>query len=147
MPAAIAGPMQFAGIHYMEPAIGGKKKPKPLAGNVIFANESVRVVTRRGALTVSQMRYDQIKTATYSRSKHPRWKFGLGLAVAAGATLAVPAGATGLPVVFAKAKHHWLTLQGEDDYVVLRLSKKNHQYVLTAVEVALGDVDLERLAD
>lgn len=144
VPSAIAAPLRFAGVHYLEPAPGDKKKPIQRAGIVIFDGESVRVVARRGALTVSQLRYDSITAATYSRSKHPRWKAGTGVAVAAGAGLAPPVGIVALPVFFAKAKHHWLTLQAEGDFMALRLSKKNYDLVLTAVQAATG-VEVERL--
>lgn len=111
---------------------------------LVFDGEAVRVVARRGAFTVSQLPYDNITGATYSRSKHPRWKSGTGLAVAAGVGLAPPVGIVALPVFFAKAKHHWLTLRAEGDFMVLRLSKKNYDLVLTAVQAATG-VEVERL--
>ena len=144
VPSAIAAPLRFAGVHYLEPAPGDKKKPRQRAGIVIFDGESVRVVARHGALTISQLRYDKITAATYSRSKHPRWKAGTGVAVAAGAGLAPPVGIVALPVFLAKAKHHWLTLQAEGDFMSLRLSKKNYDLVLTAVQAATG-VEVERL--
>ena len=144
VPSAAAAPLRFAGVHYLEPATGDKKKPRQRAGSVIFDGESVRVVARHGALTVSELRYDDIKAATYSPSKHPRWKAGTGVAVAAGAGLAPPVGIIALPLFFMKAKHHWLTLQADGEFLALRLSKKNYDLVLTAAQVATG-VEVERL--
>ena len=145
-PSGMAASLRFAGVHYLEPAEGEKKKPKQLTCSVIFDRESVRVIAMHGARTVSDFRYDDVKTITYSRSKQPRWKAGAGLAVAAGVGLALPLGVLGLPVVFAKAKHHWLTLQGErsSNFLALRLSKKNYELVLTAAQAATG-VEVERL--
>lgn len=144
VPSAAAAPLRFAGVHYLELAPGDKKKPIQRAGSIIFDGDSVRVVARHGALTISKLRYDDIKSATYSRSKHPRWKAGTGVAVAAGAGLAPPVGVIALPLFFMKAKHHWLTLQAEGEFLSLRLSKKNYELVLTAAQAATG-VEVERL--
>lgn len=104
----------------------------------------MRVVARHGALTVSELRYENITAATYSWSKHPRWKAGTGLAVAAGAGLAPAVGIVALPLFFINAKHHWLTIEAEGDFMALRLCKKNYDLVLTAAQAATG-VEIERL--
>ena len=144
VPSAVAAPLQFAGVHYLEPASGDSKKPRQRAGSVIFDGESIRVVARHGAMTVSELRYDEIRSATYARSKHPRWKAGTGVAVAASAGLAPPVGIVALPLFLMKAKHHWLTLQADGEFLALRLSKKNYELVLVAAQAATG-VEVQRL--
>ena len=97
----------------MEPPAAGRKKPKQEAGTLILGEEALRFVARKGAFTVAGLRYDEIQAATYSRSKHPRWKAGDGLAMAVGMFA--------IPIFFMKAEHHWLTFQGDDECVAFRL--------------------------
>ena len=45
-----------------------------------------------------------------------------------------------------KGKKHWLTLQGEDNFMVLKLDKKNYQMVIPALESRAG-LEVERLEE
>ena len=48
--------------------------------------------------------------------------------------------------LFAKSKKHWLTIQTskKQDYLVLRLDKKNSRHVINALESS-ADVEVERI--
>ena len=85
-----------------------------------------------GAL-LKEIAYDDIEAAQYSYSKHPRWKEGVGFAVAVGVFAT--------PIFFMKGKKHWLTLQTADDFALLRLDKNNYQIVILALETK-GGVDV-----
>ena len=60
----------------------------------------------------------------------PRWKSGIGLAVAFGIFA--------LPVFFMKGKKHWLTIAAEGDFAVLRLDKNNYRIILPTFEARTG---------
>ena len=90
------------------------RRPLPHAGweeaqavegpRLVLSDTSVQVQAIRGSELFKELERGDIKAATYSKSKHPRWKSGVGFAVAIGIFA--------LPIFFMKAKHHWLTLQG-----------------------------------
>ena len=130
-----AGSYNFSGVHLLVQT--GEKKAKQVKARIALAENSVQIQDAVTGSVLEEMAYDNIKATTYSKSKHPRWKAGVGLALAAGVFA--------LPLFFMKAKHHWLTFQGDQDYVALRLSKKNFATILSAVEVKTG-VEIERLA-
>ncbi len=74
--------------------------------------------------------YESIKSAEYSNSKHPRWKAGIGAAIAVGVFA--------LPLFFMKGKKHWLTIKTGDDYAILRLDKDNYKIILPTFEARTG---------
>lgn len=132
---ALADNITFTGVHYLMP---DGKKPKQLKARLVLSDTSVQVQAIRGTELFKELERTDIKAATYSKSKHPRWKSGVGFAVAIGIFA--------LPIFFMKAKHHWLTLQGENDFAALRLSKKNYNIVIAAVE-SRTDVEVERITE
>jgi eukaryotic-like serine/threonine-protein kinase len=77
-----------------------------------------------------ELKYPDLRAATFSQSRHPRWKEG--------GALAIGAGVLALPVFFLKSTRHWLTIQTEDDFVVLRLDKNNYRLVIPALESRSG---------
>ncbi len=99
--------------------------------------DSLILESRKTGTVLKNFKYSDIKSAEYSYSKHPRWKAGVG--TAAGSLLAGPLFILALPVAiplaFSKSKKHWLTIKGEQDYVVLKLDKNNRKVILPAFEV------------
>jgi hypothetical protein len=94
--------------------------------------------------TYASIPYNAIKSVSYSRSEHPRWKSGAGVAVAAGIFA--------LPIFFMKGKKHWMTVLFEgvpdrpEGFVHLRLDKDNYRPILAAVEGQTG-VKVERIEE
>jgi hypothetical protein len=88
------------------------------------------VLAKKGGYEMKRLPYREVQSAEYSYSKHPRWKEGLGAAVAVGIFAA--------PVFFLKGKKHWLTVQTDDDYAVLRLDKKNYEVICLSFEAHSG---------
>jgi len=99
---------------------------------------------------LKKLKNDEVKSAEYSYSKHPRWKSGAGTTVAiSGAAaavspllmlgvipwMAIPAG---VAIGKSKSKRHWLTIKTGDDYAVLQLDKKIFRLVLPAIETRTG---------
>jgi hypothetical protein len=96
--------------------------------------EKLVVTSKKEGALLKEIPYEKIKAAQYSYSKHPRWKEGIGFAVAIGVFAA--------PIFFMKGKKHWLTLQTEDDYALLRLDKNNYQIIILALETE-GGIEVE----
>jgi hypothetical protein len=110
----------------------------PTAKMVIVAEEDRPTRTR-----YAEVPYSAIKTVSYSRSEHPRWKSGAGVAVAVGIFA--------LPIFFMKGKKHWLTITHEsadnpEGYLHLRLDKDNYQEIIAAMEAQTG-LRIERIEE
>ena len=134
-PLALAANQTFSGVHYL---VSAGKKPKQVKARLVLAGDSIQIQGARGATYLKEISYSSIKAATYSRSKHPRWKTGLA------STLVL--GVFAIPLFFMKGKKHWLTFQADGDYMALRLSKKNYAMIIAAVEGQTG-VRVERISE
>jgi hypothetical protein len=93
--------------------------------NVRFGADEVVIFSKEPGVTKT-LKYADIKSAEYTYSKKPRYKTGAILA----ATISVFL----LPIMFTKTKKHWLTLQTENDFAVLKLKKSSYRMVLPAFE-------------
>lgn len=102
-----------------------------------FEDDALVVRARSGAV-LKTFPYADIRSAEYSYAKSPRWKSGIGLAVAVGIFA--------LPVFFMKGKKHWLTIGAEKDFAVLRLDKRNYKLILPTFEARTG-TRVETVAD
>jgi serine/threonine-protein kinase len=90
-----------------------------------------------GVGVIKSLSYQSMSAATYSQSKHPRWKEGVGAAVAFGVFAT--------PIFFMKGTKHWLTVQSPEEFLVLRLDKNNYRLILPALETRSGKpVDISR---
>ena len=94
-----------------------------------FGDDALTVYGKGGAI-LKTFKYADIKGGEYSYSKSPRWKSGIGAAIAVGVFA--------IPVFFMKGKKHWLTIAAEKDFAVLRLDKKNYKLILPAFEARTG---------
>jgi hypothetical protein len=105
---------------------------KPTPTDVILRLEDDKMIIRSkaGGAELKSFPYASIKTAEYSYSKSPRWKSGIGAAVAVGIFA--------LPIFFMKGKKHWLTIAAEGDYALMQLDKGNYKIILPAFESRSG---------
>ena len=111
------------------------EKTKETDAILVLDRDRLVVRAKKGRSELKTLAYRDIRIAEYSYSKHPRWKEGLGTAIAVGIFAA--------PIFFLKGKKHWLTVQTDDDYAVLRLDKKNYELVCSSFTAASGiDVEL-----
>lgn len=102
---------------------------------VEFMQDSLTIAAKDGTLKKTFV-YEDIKRAEYSYTKNPRWKTGLGLSAAA---LAFPLlWIATIPIGFTKHRRHWLTIQTEEDYAVLKLSKSNRKLFMPTFETKTG---------
>ena len=97
---------------------------------ILRFEEDALVVYGRGRTALKRLAYADITGAEYSYAKSPRWKSGIGLAIAFGVFA--------LPVFFMKGKKHWLTIAADKDFAVLRLDKKNYKLILPTFEARTG---------
>ncbi len=106
---------------------------------VVFEEDRLLLTNKKKGEVLKTFEYKDIKSAEYSHSKHPRWKSGAGFAVVVGVFA--------LPLFFLKGKKHWLTIQSQGDYAVLKLDKKNYKFINAAFEghsgIEVEFVDLE----
>ncbi len=132
---AIAANQTFTNVKYVL-STGGKGKE--VKAHLVLTDESVEVREYRAGGTLKKITYADLTAATYSKSKHPRWKTT--------AALAAVVGVFALPLLFTNAKKHWLTFQAEGDYLALRLDKKNYALIIAAVEGKTG-LNVERIVE
>lgn len=109
-----------------------------------FLQDELQIEAAADRQILKTFKYSQIKDAEYSYSKNPRWKTGLGLGAAS--LLFPPLILVALPLGFSKHRRHWLTINGEGDYAVLKLSKSNRKLILPAFE-AKADIPVKGLGD
>jgi hypothetical protein len=135
----------FEKVEMLVPQGDGSEKVKV---RLRLGPDALVVESRKTGAVLKTIPYAGIKSAEYSYSKHPRWKAGAG--AAAGSLLLAPVFLLTLPLAiplaFSKSKRHWLTVRGEQDYVVLKLEKDNRKLVLPAFEVRSG-VTVEALGE
>ncbi len=86
--------------------------------------------------TYATIPYDALTSATYSYSKHARWKTGTALLI--------PFGVFAVPFFFMKGKKHWLSMTFEgvadnpEGFLYLRLDKNNYLQIIAAIEGQTG---------
>ncbi|MDX2044115.1 MAG: hypothetical protein SF097_23080 [Acidobacteriota bacterium] len=122
------------------------EKVEQLPVRLRLEEEFLIVESKKSGEQLKKFKNNEVKSAEYSHSRHPRWKSGTGTAVAIGGAaaaispllllgvvpwMAIPAG---IAVGKSKSKRHWLTIKTGDDYAVLKLDKDNRKLVIPAVE-------------
>lgn len=126
------------------------EKLEELPVRLRLEGKSLIVESKKSGDVMKNFGYDEIKSAEYSYSRHPRWKTGAGTAaavsgaaaiisplllIAAVPWLAIPAG---VMMAKSKSKRHWLTIKTGNDYAVLRLDKDISKLVIPAIETRAG---------
>ena len=79
--------------------------------------------------------FNSIKTADYSYSKKPMLSGG-----GAVATALLVGFIFALPFLFIKKKNHWLTIQGEKDFAVMKLGGSNYRAIVADMKTHGLDV-------
>lgn len=72
--------------------------------------------------------YDELKAADYSYSKKPL------LSVKGSVATAILLGVFALPLFFMKKKNHWLTVQNEKEFAVIKMGKSNYRSIIADLE-------------
>ena len=128
---AIALPLNAATFNVHEQTADAKGKIKMVKTVLLIEDDSVQI----GDRTFTR---EAVKEVTYSRAKSPRTKSAIGIGI-----ICLPCG---IATAFMKGKKHWLTLQDDNGFAILRLEKGNHMQITAAVEAALN-VNAERIIE
>lgn len=121
------GATQFDGAEfYMKK--GNEKKAKAVGGTLVFDPGAKAVKFNAKDSTALDVPYNTITNLLYERTAKPR--YALGILVA-------------WPLLFTKSKKHYLTIQykgtdGQGQYALVRLDKKNYQDALATAEAQTG---------
>lgn len=83
--------------------------------------------------------FANIKSADYSYSKKPLLSTGGAIATA------VLVGILVLPFLFIKKKNHWLTVQTEDEFAVMKLDKSNYRAIIAEFET--NDIEVKTVEE
>lgn len=120
------------------------EKIREVSVRVRFGPDAMEIQSTGGGGVSRTMKYSEIKTADYSYTKNPRWKTGLGL----GATSIIfpPMLLIAIPLAFTKHRRHWVTIRGENEYAVLKVSKSIRKVFIPAFET-YSDVRVEALGE
>ncbi len=88
-----------------------------------FSGGQVMVMPKSGGEAIAAVPYKKILKATYTAARDPKWDTSL------------PGPPEGLDVgTFMRTTRHWLVLQGNDHFVVLRLEDSNFRQILETFE-------------
>ena len=113
-------------------------KTKDVDALLNFEPDKVVVRDRDTGEILQSEAYHSIAAMTYAHAKAPRWQEGDGFA-------AVPKGFGGSGF-FLRTSRHWLTLQSNSQFIVLRLEDRNVIPVMTSLEQRTG-IKVQRMED
>jgi hypothetical protein len=119
-------------------------KIREVSVRVRFGPDAMEIQSIKGGEVSRTMKYSDIRAADYSYTKKPRWKTGLGL----GATSIIfpPMLFIAIPLAFTKHRRHWITIRGENEYAVLKVSKSIRKVFVPAFET-YSNVRVEALGE
>ena len=78
--------------------------------------------------SAKEFRFKDIKTADYSHAKKPMLSGGGAVATA------ILLGVFVVPFLFMKKKKHWITVQTEKEFAVIKLGDTNHRQIVAEFE-------------
>ena len=117
-------PQRFEAEMLVQNADGKSAEEVPI--EIVLEDNMLQIVsTKKPGLTKS-FKYSDITSAEYTYSKKPRYATGAVLALAVTVFL--------LPIMFTKSKKHWMTVNLDKDYAVLKLKKSNYRMLLPAMK-------------
>lgn len=128
----------------VELVISQGKKSVETDAVLAIAETSFSVVPDKANMKASakEFRFADIKTADYSFAKKPMLSGGGAVATA------ILLGIFVLPFLFMKKKKHWMTVQTEKEFVVIKLGDNNHRQIVAEFEthgVKVNTIDEEEV--
>lgn len=121
----------FAATNYeVELTVAQGKKSVETDAVLTFEEKSFAVVPDKAGFksNAKTFNYSDIKTADYSYAKKPMLSGGGAVATA------ILLGLFVLPFLFMKKKKHWMTVQTEKDFAVIKLGDNNHRQIVAEFE-------------
>ncbi len=105
-------------------------KAKEIKIRMLIEPDQLTVQDKKNGSLLFEVPWNAIEGLSYSKSKHPRWKTGVGMAVAMGVFA--------IPFFFMKGKKHWLTIKYDEKMTAFRLDKKTFNMVIAEFEAKTG---------
>lgn len=125
----------------VELVVSEGKKSKETDAVLKINEENFEVIVEKKKFKEHDKTFDfsNIKSADYSYSKKPMLSTGGAIAAA------VIVGLLVLPFLFIKKKNHWLTVQTEDEFAVMKLDKSNYRAIIAEFET--HDIEVKRVEE
>ena len=128
---SVTTPVALANGNYeVELTVPQGKKSVETDAVLTFNDESFSVVPDKTSFKSSakEFKFTDIKTADYSYAKKPMLSGGGAVATA------ILLGVFVLPFLFMKKKKHWMTVQTEKEFAVIKLGDNNHRNIVAEFE-------------
>ena len=128
----------------VEMVVQSGEKSRETDAVLIINDDTFEVVPKKNSFKkdAKNIDFSAVKVADYSYSKKPMLSGG-----GAVATALLVGFIFALPFLFIKKKSHWLTVQTEDDFAVLKLGGRNHRAIVAEFEthgVKVNEVEEEK---
>lgn len=139
-------PVAFAqtpSVYAVELVVTEGKKSVETDADITFGDSTVRVEPDKQNYKGSskEFAYSEIKNVDYSYAKKPMLSGGGAIATALLVGFIVA-----IPLLFIKKKKHWMVMQTENDFAVVKLGDRNHRQIvaeLRAKGVTVNDLKEE----
>lgn len=126
-----ATPFAFATDYAVELVVPDGKKSKETDAVLRIEKETFNLIIEKSSFKQHEktFAFNQLRVADYSYSKKPMLSTGgaIATAVLVGFIFA-------LPFLFIKKKNHWLTVQTESEFAVIKMGGNNYRAILAEFE-------------
>lgn len=121
-----------APVYAIELVVPDNKKAVETDADITFGETSFKVVPDKGRFQAEtrEIAYADIKVADKSFAKKPMLSAGGAVATLLLGYLAIFA----VPFLFIKKKRHWMTVQSENEFAVLKLGDRNFRQIVAEFE-------------
>lgn len=124
-------PFTLAKQYEVELVVQDGEKSKETDAVLVIKDETFEVLPKKDGFKkdTKSFEFSSVKVADYSYSKKPMLSGGGAVATAllVGFIFAIP-------FLFMKKKSHWLTVQTEDDFAVMKLGGRNYRAIIAEFE-------------
>ena len=126
----VTTPFALATDYKIKVVVPDGKKSKEADAVLRINKETFEVLIEKEKFEANnkKLAFSDLKTADYSYSKKPVLSTGGAIATA------ILVGVFVLPFLFMKKKNHWLTVQTEDQFAVMKLDKNNFRAIIAEFE-------------
>ena len=136
----VTTPLALATDYEVKLVVTKGKKSKDAGSVLSFSETEMEVMPNKRSFKESSktFSYSSIKTVDYSHAKKPLLSTGGAVAVA------ILAGVFVIPFLFMKKKKHWITVQTQKEFAVMKVRRDNYRQIIAEFEtkgVEVTEVD------
>jgi len=119
-------------VYGIELVVPDRKKAVETDADIIFGEKTLRVVHDKSRFNAQtrEIAYADIKTAEKSFAKKPMLSAGGAVTTLLLGYMAIFT----IPFLFIKKKRHWMTVQSEKEFAVLKLGDRNFRQIVAEFE-------------